>query len=130
MHYRLWYRDLFDREMPPSIDAEGDDAPEVALSLLWRAVLSEGVVPPKGLRSFSAFWLELEARRVEIAVDLGANEGLERLREWAESRPEIVRAIAVTHSRLLDQPDCDRAIVGEALRADRIDDFPEALERL
>jgi hypothetical protein len=53
--WQLWHRDVFDRECPANIDAEGEDL-LAGLQALWTSYLRSGV-QPGGSETFSRFHL-------------------------------------------------------------------------
>ena len=76
--WKLWYRDTFDRECPPQIDAQGQGLRD-GLIELWARHLFETVRPESG-RGFSRFYLQWTPDgRAEIKGDM---EGARRLRKW------------------------------------------------
>lgn len=82
--WKLWYRDMFDRETPSSLEAAGTDIRE-GLYSLWLHTLTEGV-QEDGSASFSRFhlaWGDPETGYADAAVEPFHNHTLLKLRQWA-----------------------------------------------
>jgi hypothetical protein len=107
--WQLWYRDLFDRECPPSIELRGRGL-LTGLIELWARHLFE-TVRPDGRLGFSRFNLWYESRSIEIDGDPA---GAARLRAWLfgdqehtlrgyvdEADPTLLALLAATHASLL-----------------------------
>jgi hypothetical protein len=108
--WRLWYRDLFDREMPPQVEAKGTNILN-GLYQLWKHTLTEGV-DEKGTQTFSVFrltWGEVNATTSadEISADAGVqpfdNSALVKLKLWAGTigQDTLLWRIAERHLRLI-----------------------------
>ena len=109
--WEVWYRDTFDRECPPSVDARGRGLVR-GLMELWARHLFEAV-RPGGKQGFSRFHLRYRRCRGGIQV-VGNWEGAVRLRQWlfgekahtqrgyvAEADAPLLRRIAFAHARLV-----------------------------
>lgn len=129
--WEVWYRDTFDLECPPSIDASGRGLVK-GLVELWARHLFE-TVRPDGNRGFSRFHLRWAGTRA-IAIE-GDWQGATRLRQWVfgskthsrkgyvnEGDGRLLEQIAVTHARLIlaDQPD-EQILAAAASAIDRKD---------
>jgi hypothetical protein len=99
--WEVWYRDTFDRECPPSIDARGRGLVR-GLTELWARHLFE-TVRPGGGRGFSRFHLLWKPARA-VAID-GDWRGATRLRSWIFGEKEHTRRgyVAEGDARLLSQ---------------------------
>lgn len=81
--WQLWYRDTFDRDAPPSLEARGTDIVH-GLHALWFSTLKEAILE-NGSASFSRFhltWGDAPAMRVEIVVNPFDNLALLKVRRW------------------------------------------------
>lgn len=108
--WEVWYRDTFDRECPPSVDARGRGLVH-GLTELWARHLFE-VVRPGGGHGFSRFRLR---REPEEPVHIrGDREGEARIRAWVFGEKEqtdrgyveagdarLLSRIAAAHAALL-----------------------------
>jgi hypothetical protein len=107
--WQLWYRDLFDRDYPPSVEVEGRGL-VAGLTELWARHLFE-TIRPDGRLGFSRFNLWCESRSIEIDGDPA---GAARLRAWlfgdqehtargylAEADSALLSLLAATHAALL-----------------------------
>ena len=142
--WEVWYRDIFDRECPPSVDVGGRGLVR-GLMELWARYLFE-TVRPGGSEGFSRFHLRCERTHVGIEGDW---EGATRLREWvfgtkehgrkgyvAEGDARLLEIIAATHANLVmtnqrsdqilavaaasvDRQDFEARLLGLAQRRDR-----------
>jgi hypothetical protein len=106
--WEVWYRDMFDRETPPSVDVRGIGLVN-GLKELWARHLCE-TVQANGSLGFSRFHLRWDRRHVTVE---GPWEGAVRLRQFVfgskrrftagyvkESDPRVLAVIATTHARL------------------------------
>jgi len=130
VEWEVWYRDMFDRECPPSVDVSGRGLVK-GLMELWARHLFE-TVRPGGRRGFSRFHLRWEGEWTEIDGDW---EGATRLREWVfgakersrkgcvgEDDARLLETVAVAHANLIlaDQT-CDQILAAAAAAKDRQD---------
>ena len=82
--WQLWHSDMFDRDFPPSLQANGTNIIQ-GLYELWLHTLKEGLLD-NGSASFSRFqltWGNTAPTRVDIAVSPFNNLPLLKLRHWA-----------------------------------------------
>lgn len=98
--WRLWYRDLFDRDMPQLTEADGTGC-RSGFSALWTKVLSESV-DEMGCSTFSRFHL----RWVNDALSAWSEipfegEGMQRLKLWSEDDSGLIPRLADAHVKLL-----------------------------
>jgi hypothetical protein len=109
VEWQLWYRDLFDRDCPPSVEIRGRGL-IAGLIELWARHLFE-TVRPDGRLGFSRFNLWSESRSITIEGDPA---GAARLRGWlfgtqehtqrgyvAAADPDLLSLLATTHASLL-----------------------------
>ena len=129
--WAVWYRDMFDRECPPSVEVRGRGLAK-GLIELWARHLFE-TVRPEGGRGFSRFHLRW-AQTGGIAID-GSWEGASRVREWVFGKKEhtrkgyvkegdarLLEKIAVAHANLiLAQRSCEEILEAAAAAKDRRD---------
>ncbi len=108
--WEVWYRDMFDRECPPSVDVRGRGLVS-GLMELWARHLYE-TVRPGGGQGFSRFHLRWIERRT-VHID-GSGPGASKLRQWlfgkkrsnlkgyvAEADGRLLGKVAVTHAKLI-----------------------------
>lgn len=126
--WEIWYRDTFDRESPPSVDARGRGLVE-GLMELWARHLFE-TVRPGGGKGFSRFHLRYKEAGIHI---VGSWEGAVHLRLWvygdeahtqagyvAAADPDLLRRIAVTHAHLVvTGQTCEPILAAATEAADR-----------
>lgn len=134
--WEVWYRDTFDRECPPSVEARGTGLVG-GLTELWARHLFE-TVRPDGGQGFSRFHLWCEpARSVQIT---GPWPGATRLRQWVfgEQRHtargyvgagdgRLLARIAATHASLLQAGRSSDEILRAAAQAQDRRDFEARL---
>ncbi|MEJ2209503.1 MAG: hypothetical protein P8129_10760 [Anaerolineae bacterium] len=99
--WEVWYRDTFDRECPPSVDARGHGLVR-GLTELWARHLFE-TVRPDGGQGFSRFHLRRKpGEPVQIEGD---QEGAARLRAWVFGEQEHTERgyVEAGDARLLSQ---------------------------
>ena len=139
VRWQLWYRDTFDRECPPQVDAQGQDLLD-GLIELWARHLFE-TVRPGGGRGFSRFYLQWTPDgRAEITGDL---EGARRLRKWVFGDQEhtrkgyvdaadqrLLKRVATTHRHLLEAGQTSAPILALARSAESRQAFVQALSDL
>ena len=130
--WELWYRDTFDLECPPSVDARGRGLVR-GLMELWARHLFE-TVRPDGSRGFSRFHLRW-AGMPAIAIE-GDWQGATRLRGWVfgekehgrkgyvgEGDARTLEKIALAHARLITADQGSERILTAAARAGDRGDF-------
>jgi hypothetical protein len=134
--WEVWYRDTFDLECPPGIDARGRGLVR-GLMELWARHLFE-TVRPDGSRGFSRFhlrWAETAAITIE-----GGWEGATRLRGWVfggkeqarkgyvgEGDARLLEQIALAHARLITADQGSEPILTAAAQAGDRGDFEARL---
>ncbi len=136
--WQVWYRDTFDREMPPSIDISGRGLVK-GLMELWARYLFE-TVRQDGGKGFSRFHLMWAGRQVVIDGDW---QGAIRLREWvfgkkehisrgyvAEADASLLRRIAVNHAYFIQANQPAEPILAMAAGAPDRQRFEEDLKLL
>lgn len=136
--WELWYRDLFDRACPPSIDKSGVTL-SVGLAELWARHLFEAV-QRDGEAGFSSFTLEWRNRRLAIH---GSAAGALRLRRWLFGEQDytmkgyvsgaertLLATLAAVHARLIDKPDITEQILLLAEQSPKRASFVHALHGL
>ena len=137
MRWQLWYRDTFDRECPPQVDAQGQGLLN-GLVELWARHLFETVRLRGGL-GFSRFHLQWAPDgRAEIVGDL---EGAQRLRKWVFGDQEhtrkgyvdaadqrLLKRVATTHRHLLEAGQTSAPILALARSAESRQSFVKALQ--
>lgn len=110
--WELWYVDVFDREMPPVLEASGRGIVE-GLVALWEHTLDEGIVDD-GNASFSRFglsWGKTHLETASVYVTPFDNHTLAKLRRWVvhasdpEQRPALLGQLAQLHLQLLRRSD-------------------------
>jgi hypothetical protein len=108
--WEVWYRDMFDRECPPSLEVRGRGLVN-GLKELWARYLLE-TVRPEGRIGFSRFYLRRkDSAAIQIEGDLN---GALRLCRWiadtgVEGAPRLIESgstrlltrIVVAHAQLL-----------------------------
>ena len=109
--WQLWYSDAFDRDAPPSLQANGVNILR-GLYELWLYTLKEGV-QDNGSASFSRFhltWGNTPAARVDVAIRPFENAALLKLRQWAhltehaqEQSISVLSRLAQLHFALLQK---------------------------
>lgn len=126
LRWEVWYRDTFDRDCPPSVEARGRGLVQGLLEL-WTRHLFEGV-REDGRLGFSRFNLSSAdpARSVTVAND---RPGCAKLRRWvfgsapsrrADTRPggdRLLRLLASAHARLVATGGSSLAITAAAAEA-------------
>jgi hypothetical protein len=134
--WQIWYQDMFDRECPRQVVAEGTGL-VAGLCELWSRHLFE-TLQTNGQRGFSRFnlWWRQPGRSVEIDGDRRA---MSRLREWVYGDEEQVRdryveggesllgRVAEMHARLVLGGETGEAILAAARDAE---DCADLLRRL
>jgi hypothetical protein len=134
--WELWYRDTFDLECPPSVDASGRGL-VTGLMELWSRYLFE-TVRPNGSRGFSRFHLRWEGTSA-IAIE-GDWQGATRLREWVfggkehgrkgyvwEGDVRLLEKIALAHARIIPANQGSEQILTAAACAGDRGDFEARL---
>jgi len=137
-HWRLIYTDIFDREMPPQVEAEGHGL-EAGLMQLWTRFLSE-TVRPEGFEGFARFHLASDGPSVSIRGDW---EGAKRLRRWIYGSevpvdredvkgPErrLLERITGIHARLIEQKGDSEPLLAIAAACDSAEAFAKRLPGL
>jgi hypothetical protein len=138
VEWEVWYRDMFDRECPPSVDVSGRGLVK-GLMELWARHLFE-TVRPGGNKGFSRFHIRWEGNWAEIGGDW---EGATRLREWIfgtkkhtqrgyveESDTRLLEKIAITHANLISANQTGEQILAAAAAAQDRQDFELRLSGL
>ncbi len=143
--WQLWYGDIFDRDVPASVQARGADIVQ-GLYELWQYTLKEGI-DDNGTASFSRFyltWGNTSAARVDVAVQPFNNLSLLKLRRWAglmsqsnpvmdKQRDTILWRLAQAHYDLLlksirwqtSEIDCDAEAIELLAYVESIQDSDE-----
>ncbi len=137
-HWEVWYRDMFDRECPPSVDVSGRGL-VLGLMELWARHLCE-TVRLGGSLGFSRFHLRWDQGHITIEGDW---EGAVRLREWVfgtkqhcasgyvnEADSRVLTIIATTHARLAAAGRTSEPMLAAAAEAPDWDDFEARLPEL
>jgi len=136
VEWEVWYRDTFDRECPPRVEARGWGLVQ-GLMELWARHLFE-TVRPGGGQGFSRFHLRWEpAQFVQIRGD---REGATRLRAWVFGEQEhtergyvgagdgrLLSQIAAAHAGLLGTGRSGEEILAAAAQARNRRDFERYL---
>ena len=126
--WQVWYRDLFDRECPPRVEASGYGLVR-GLMELWARHLFE-TVRPDGSEGFSRFNLWWERGQVLIEGDV---QGAARVREWVFGRAPranggyaaagdawLLHQIALAHAHLVVAGgSCEEILLAAARSAGR-----------
>jgi len=126
--WEVWYRDTFDRECPPKVDAYGNGLVK-GLMELWARHLFEGL---NGFSRFDLFWKQ-EKKWIEIC---GNGKGAARLRTWMfgaketadrgyveEADIELLEKTAIAHAKLILMNKTSDFILGLAATAADRQDF-------
>ena len=122
MKWQLWYEDLFDRETPRKIEAEGDELTH-GLIELWSHHLF-GAVQPDGRLGFNRFNLWWNRTSIEIADN---PKGAAHLRAWIWRQPtrsrqsadqHLLERVAKTHAKLIGDKRDSTAILALAASTD------------
>jgi hypothetical protein len=137
--WEVWYRDTFDRECPPSIDARGQGLVQ-GLKELWARHLFE-TVRPGGGRGFSRFHLLWKPARA-VAIE-GDWQGATRLRGWifggkqhsrrgyvAEGDARLLSQVVEAHAALLLAERSGAEILAAAAEARDRRDFEQRLKSI
>jgi hypothetical protein len=137
-HWEVWYRDMFDRECPPSVDVSGHGLVR-GLMELWARHLCETVRPRGGL-GFSRFHLRWDQGHITVEGDW---EGAVRLREWVfgtkqhcrsgyvnEADSHVLTIIATAHARLAVAGRTSEPMLAAAANAADWRDFEGRLRHL
>lgn len=93
--------DLFDRDSPPSTEAQGDGLAD-GLAALWRAHGTEGV-QADGRRTLTRFVLTWGSARLELPEQ---RDGARQLYAWLKTDATLAEALGCTHAA---HPDAARA---------------------
>jgi hypothetical protein len=136
--WKVWYRDTFDRECPPSVDVSGRGLVK-GLMELWARHLFE-TVRPGGGKGFSRFHIRWGGSWAQIDGDW---EGATRLRKWVfgakkhsrrgyvqEADARLLEEIALTHAILISADQTSEQILAAAAAAQDRQDFEMRLSRL
>jgi hypothetical protein len=102
--WQLWYIDTFDRDFPPSLEANGENI-LVGLYRLWLYTLREGI-RDDGSASFSSFhltWGRKASTCVDIVVEPFTNPSLKKLRLWANLMSQNLEEEDVITSQNLEE---------------------------
>lgn len=113
--WQLWHSDIFDRDSPPSLQANGTNIVQ-GLYELWLYTLKEAILD-NGSASFSRFqltWGNTASTRVDVFVEPFANPSLMKLRQWShlmsqnqnseeEQKEAIILRVAQLHYELLQK---------------------------
>ncbi len=137
--WEVWYRDMFDRECPPSVEVRGRGLVK-GLMELWARYLLETVRPEERI-GFSRFYLRRgNSPAVEIKGDLGSALNLRRWIAVPEIRggrsylnqgdTRLLSRIAVVHAGLLQAGRDASEILSAATKADNQPDFERLLDSL
>jgi hypothetical protein len=123
--WEVWYRDMFDPETPPSIDASGTGL-VAGLKELWARYLGE-TVQADGHLGFSRFHLYRDSGHITVE---GPWEGAVRLREFVfgskrsfssgyvnAADQHALSTIAMTHARLAGEGRSSEEILEAAVAA-------------
>ena len=107
--WAIWYSDLFDRDMPPRIDLQGQGFVN-GLTELWARHFFESV-SADGRQGLSAFHLHWKKGNITINGDW---EGAKRIRHWlfgkkvtsklgyvAEANGSLLTILAFAHAHLI-----------------------------
>jgi len=125
--WQIWYQDMFDRETPRQVVAEGVGL-AAGLAELWRRHLRETVLP-NGRLGFSRFnlWWKQASRSASITGD---SAGIVQLRGWVLSRArrsqegageDVLSAVAGVHSHLMvEGRSCEGILATAALAPDAV----------
>lgn len=136
--WTVWYSDLFDREMPPQVEANGTGLID-GLTELWVRFLFE-TVRPDGSAGFSRFHMQWERGSFMIEGD---RSGKARLRRWVfgekthttrgyldEADVGLLRQVAMTHGVRYGVDVSGQQILRAAADARDRRDFESRLARL
>jgi len=133
--WQVWYRDTFDRECPPRVEASGRNIVQ-GLVELWAHFLFE-TVRPDGRQGFSRFHLWWQHTQISIKGDW---EGATRLRAWVFGTQEhstkgyikagnvrLLEKVARAHAQLIGVNQSSEAILAAAVAAADRQDFESGL---
>jgi hypothetical protein len=138
--WQVWYRDTFDRECSPGVEAEGVGLAQ-GLAELWARHLFE-TVREDGKRGFSRFhlWWQQKGESVRIPDDPA---GVLRLRQWifgaqrhttrgylAAADRRLLEKVALAHARLLVAGQTAQPIMAAARAAADQQDLEQHILRL
>jgi hypothetical protein len=128
--WKVWYSDMFDREMPPQVEASGTGLAK-GVAELWSRFLFE-TVQPNGGKGFSRFHIYGDSGQMKIE---GNWDGATRLRDWvfgsktrrsreklSDAETGLLDQLAVTHAMLhLGGRSADEILTAAAVAEDRPD---------
>ena len=138
--WEIWYQDTFDQDCPRTVDLAGRGLVK-GLIELWARHLFE-TVQPNGQQGFSRFNLWWKQKERSLAI-VGEWVGAIRLRQWVFGSRQhtdqgyvqvgdekLLRAVAVTHCRLVLANQTSQAILIAAKTSVSRKDFEAQLLRL